>query len=60
MHRGKGVRMGALSYAYTQLIHIWTGVVAEKTADAARKMEAAKIQDDRWVEKHTAGDPHAD
>jgi len=36
------------------------GIAAEKTADAAHKMEAAKLQDDRWVENHAGEDPRAD
>ena len=60
MRRVKEARMGTSCCAYTQLIYILTGVVADMTADAARKMEAAKEQDDRWVENHAGRDPRAD
>ena len=35
------------------------GIVAEKAADAAHKMEAAKTQDDRWVQSHAGEDLRA-
>ncbi|TFY52906.1 hypothetical protein EVJ58_g9749 [Rhodofomes roseus] len=44
--------------AYTQ--RQGGSIAAEKTAVAARKLEAAKTQDDRWVENHAGEDPRAD